>query len=450
MIVSKHIKLPIGVIKMKPSFYNFFFPYEDNNRFIAYNSRSSALALIDKDKYKIFMDFCDSGQEIEDNKLIDDLKKGLFLIDDDVDELDILRFNMLCSRFSTSNLGVTIAPTSDCNFRCIYCYEKDVLKPTYMSETTQEKIIELLKSKAKTITKFSVSWYGGEPLLAFDIIEKLSREFISICNENNIQYSAGIITNGYLLSREKIAKLNDLKVNFYQVTIDGLPETHNIRRPLIGGKHTFDTIMNNLKESMDILPRVALRINIDRTNLSAGEHIIKILTENNMDEKIFPYLGKTSNDNNCYDTPECLNTCEFSRKDLSYSLMMKNKIDIKNKYPSPRSNFCGADNMSAFVIGADGELYRCWSDIGLRDRSFGNINNNFGIINRALLQYMLFDPTVTEPCVNCNILPICMGGCPFRRLSNNNDNCTIYKYVLSNYIHYITSSIKNSEKACSR
>lgn len=95
---------------------------------------------------------------------------------------------------------------------------------------------------------------GGEPLLAVDTIDKLSTEFQSICKENHIQYFAGIITNGSLLTREIVKRLNELDVNFYQITVDGSKATHNQRRPLKGGGETYDLILKKIEECYDLLP----------------------------------------------------------------------------------------------------------------------------------------------------------------------------------------------------
>lgn len=430
---------------MKASRYNFFFPYkEDSNKLIAYNSRSSALALITKEKHKHFVQFCEKGIEIKDDGLISSLRQGLFLLDDDVDELNLIRFNMLNSRYSVTTLSLTIAPTSDCNFRCIYCYEKDVIKPTYMTEDTQDRIVELLHSKIGTITNVNVTWYGGEPLMAFDAVERLSAKLIAICEENKISYFANMITNGYLLTRDKIERFNDLKITSLQVTIDGMGETHNQRRPFVDGQPTFDVIMQNLKDNIDIIPSVSLRINVDKINLSSGEKVLEYLKENKMEHRIFPYLGKVSNDNDCYNSPDCLSMNEFSQEYFQYSLSVLGSENILGEYPHLKTNFCGADSMGTYVIGADGALYLCWSDIGVKERSFGNVNENYGLANKALLDYMLFDPTTSKLCGNCNLLPVCMGGCPFRRLADNNDKCSVYKYILENYLSFISSRIKKA------
>lgn len=44
-------------------------------------------------------------------------------------------------------------------------------------------------------------------------------------------------------------------------------------------------------------------------------------------------------------------------------------------YPKLINNFCGADSVNSFVIDAEGDIYKCWSDIGVKEHSIDNINN---------------------------------------------------------------------------
>ena len=112
---------------MKKSNYNFFIDYkEDENKIIAYNALSNNVALMDKEEFDIF----NNSENLDsiDNQLLSQLKIGNFIVDDELDELELIRFKMLESRFNRNLLSLTIAPTSACNFRCIYCYEKNHYK----------------------------------------------------------------------------------------------------------------------------------------------------------------------------------------------------------------------------------------------------------------------------------------------------------------------------------
>ena len=91
-----------------------------------------------------------------------------------------------------------------------------------MSSDVQDKLVEFVKSRAKHITMLNVTWYGGEPLMAIDIIEGLSKEFMSICNDNNVSYDAAIITNGYYMTLDVAKLLESLNIRNVQVTMDGI------------------------------------------------------------------------------------------------------------------------------------------------------------------------------------------------------------------------------------
>lgn len=78
---------------MKTSNYNFAFPYsEGSNQTIFYNSRTNALALIENEKYEAYQAFCESGTPITDDDLVRNLTYGGFLVDSEVEELDLIRF----------------------------------------------------------------------------------------------------------------------------------------------------------------------------------------------------------------------------------------------------------------------------------------------------------------------------------------------------------------------
>ena len=144
---------------MKKSFYNFEFPFQEgSSQTIFYNSRTNALALLEAENYTQYKAFCEDGTAITDEKFLKDLTYGGFLVDDEIDELALIRFSLLQSRFGNRHLGLTIAPTSDCNFRCIYCYEKDSLRKSTMTEEVQNSLIDYVKRVAPIISDISVSW----------------------------------------------------------------------------------------------------------------------------------------------------------------------------------------------------------------------------------------------------------------------------------------------------
>ena len=432
---------------MKPSNYNFFFPYEaDDDKVIAYNSFSNALALMNKEQHGVFKRFCDEGIAIDDSNFVEQLMAEHFIIEDSCDEIDRLRVRMLANRYSTRHLGLTIAPTSDCNFRCPYCYEKDAISQCYMNQQVQDKIVELVMHQSKYITYLSVSWYGGEPLLAFDTIESLSKRLIEICNEKDITYNANIVTNGYLLTRDVVTKMNDLQISSIQITIDGTKDTHDARRPHVDGQGTYDTILKNIIDNVDILPFTSIRVNVDKDNIHSAGNVIDTLKQHDLLGKIKPYLGRITPDNDTYDSSRCFDICSFSGQDFEYFSSMIDDAEFMRRYPVSASNVCLADCFNAFVVSADGSLYKCWIDIGNDSRCIGNIVDGSGGNQDLLHKYLLNDPTENIQCSKCKLLPVCMGGCPYKRL-NSDESCSIYKYTLASYMNLIAEKVKQSSSA---
>lgn len=429
---------------MKPSRYNFFYPYKpDSNKHIAYNSFSNALALMETRQYDEYRLFEKDNEHPLANAFIKDLRKGHFVVDDEVDELALIRHRLLKGRYGSSGLGLTIAPTSDCNFRCVYCYEKDSMHHATMAEETQQAIINFIEDRAPNLSDLHISWFGGEPLLALDIIENMTKRILSLAEEYKFLYSASIVTNGYLLSPENARRMLDCKIASCQVTIDGEAETHNARRPHASGSDTYDVIIKNLQAVKDILPFIILRVNIDKENTDAISHVIETLKElqlNNVNAYPAPILDT----NGCYSAGACLSSSEFFRFEYDFIKASRDHNRMLQKYPAILCRACGADDSSAYVIDADGKLYKCWSDIGISELSFGSVAK--GVLNPMNeILYIKNDPTHDTKCSKCKFLPICLGGCPHDQRTGKAGRCLRYKYLHKLYMEDI-AKIMNEKK----
>lgn len=428
---------------MKSSKYNFFYPYGvKSEKYIAYNSFSNALALLSNEKYHDFKKF-EANQEYElDETFFSKLIKGNFIIDDNVNELELIREKMLRCRYNTSSLGLTIAPTLNCNFRCVYCYEKGCEKNGNMSEEVQRKIIEYVEVNAPTINSLVISWHGGEPLLAIDIIEHLTKEFLRITKKYNIEYSASIVTNGYLLNSEILDRLVICQIKHCQITIDGNRETHNERRPHVKGINTYDTIIQNACVASKFFP-VGVRVNIDKENRDAIFDVRKAIN-NEKYPNIAVHPAPIRVNNNCYMDDVCMKSTEFLEFEYQYIISIKDKNALLRKYPTSYGNSCCADSLTSLVISTDGDLYKCWSDIGRKSVSLGNILEGKFNITRSI-QYSKYDPTRDKKCNKCKFLPICMGGCPRDVLDRPNDRCIHVKKLNKLYITAIASALEQRD-----
>lgn len=423
----------------KASRYNHFIMH--NNSVIAYNARTNALAELEKEIYESFKKCSSNHFKGMDTSLLDSLEYGGFIVDEDINELDIVKHNMYLSRFSTQQLGLTIAPTSNCNFRCPYCYEKDVLRSSKMNDETANGIVNLVRNNANTINMLGVTWYGGEPLLEVNRIENLTKAFKEICNKNNVKYQANIVTNGYLLDKKMILRLIDLDITSIQITLDGTKEYHDQTRYLIWKKPTFDTIIKNLLSCNDIrkeindFPKITIRMNINRANYEGCEKLLILLHKNKIDEFIdfYPAIVTDPDD---IDFKEVYTVEEFEKIKKEVELK-KNKIEWRfqntPQYPDLKGNWCVCDMYNSFVIDSDGEIYKCWELMGNKNNSIGNISDHKSInYNSDYYKNLLEDPTINDTCSNCDILPICNGGgCTiYRKNHKYKPTCKFYKDTL--------------------
>lgn len=418
---------------MKESMYNVFLkkdPANPESSIIAFNGMTCSLAAMTPSEYEIFLNGRDNSFQNCDNAFLDQLMHGRFIIEDDCDEKQILKHNLLQNRYDTSTFSLTIAPTLGCNFDCIYCYETSHSDYSKMSQEIQDSLFEMVKRQVEDIRirHFFVIWYGGEPLLALDVIEALTDRFLELCEKNGVEYGADIISNGYLLTRSVVERLTKLHLRRIQITIDGPEDIHDKRRMLTGGNPTFARIVKNIYENIDIIPKIALRINVDTANFDRVVEVKELFKAPIYYDKVYPYISPVDSVNDQYDEHKCLTMPEFMQVDDKFY------NDISYQYPAPRLNACGADTFQSFVIAPDGAIYKCWDDIGIKEYIVDYITSQKFNYSKRYYDFMLYDPTEDPVCSNCEILPICMGACPNRRMTNSPLRCPQYKYDLERYI----------------
>ena len=111
-------------------------------------------------------------------------------------------------------------------------------------------------------------------------------------------YEAFIITNGYLMNSEVVQAFKRYKVKGVQITIDGLEETHNQRRPHCTNKDSFQVIIKNLTTLFEEYPevRVSLRVNVDKSNEDEYHELYHFLKDRFGDYHINIHPGYVTDD----------------------------------------------------------------------------------------------------------------------------------------------------------
>lgn len=407
---------------MKESIYNKFFNKDEV--ILAYNARTNALAEICVEDYQIFLKWKENKIDQLPENLESELLYGGFVVPKEINEEDLIKNSIMASRYSTKCLNLTIAPTSNCNFRCPYCYEKDVLKVQRMSDITANNILKMIKDRIKHLETVNITWYGGEPLLELDRILSLSQQIIKICEENNTEYYASMVTNGYFLTCECLERLIEVKVKNIQITLDGTQEYHDNRRYRVGKKPTFGRIIQNLKSLKKIedssgFPVIGIRMNVDKNNFKSLYELDKYLLDEGIQNYATFYIAAVF-DPNDYSHEYTYTPEEFSV--INKEFQKKKKINSLNDYyPNLAGNHCMCDSLYGYVIDSDGGIYKCWEEMGKDNCKVGIISEYQKIsYNPRYYSYLLSDILKKQRCLNCPVLPICMGGgCPERIIQHN-------------------------------
>jgi len=365
------------------------------------------------------------------------LKNKIITENDDFDLAQHIN-NILIRRYNSSNMNLTILTTNLCNFCCSYCYEEGI-NQTKMNKEVESDILNFVKMN-ENLKSLHIVWFGGEPLLNFESIVNLTYEFLKL----GINYQASMVTNAYLLTKEKAELFEELKIDTVQITLDGEEKYHNIRRPLKNGDKTFDTIITNINSLLEINKnvKVKIRTNLDKhsmDNYSKVYFTLNNLLKNNKQITYYPGFLHDQLGTGCVSSDIVCDSVE-EKLDFYIDNYIKSGINLLNFLPKRQLHGCIANNNMGFVIDPSGDVYKCWSVMGHENYKIGNVHNPEKFSQSRIARFLCdTDYIFDDKCRECYFMPICTGGCPLVRLINkyenkNVDHCCMAKYNLDRYL----------------
>lgn len=413
--------------KLKTSRYNFLFDLDDGTH-MAFNAMSGAFAKVSDGDYETVKRMIKNPMKFNpknDNeiKLWEDTKRAGFVIKDDIDELQLIKFRSNCSKYSHELFYLTIMPTMDCNFACPYCYEEPVKGK--MSPEIQEGLILWAKERLVAARVMKVGWFGGEPLMALNVMRNLTRRFKELCEEKDVLYLSNMTSNAFYLTQKVINELDDLAINLVQVTFDGPPEAHNKRRALRStGKGTFDRIMNNLVRLCETTEDISLilRVNFDAESIDYIPELFPLIPDSVKAKteiyfrQVFPppkwwdanKPTKTSSVERNTDYIESIHLCKQAQ-DHGFRVLLNNY--------SPRTGYCEADYLNHMVIDQKANIHKCTVAFDEEHRVGYITPEGKAVMDIPMMAKWMLRETIERPnCKKCEILPLCMGGCNFNTL----------------------------------
>lgn len=398
-------------MEYKYSQYNLII--EKNNEFYyIFNSLSGAFVEI---KTSLFQQIYNKDNISPTIEFFDSLISQGIVKDKQINEYEqVLAFekSRMYNKFPDS-MHYVIAPTLKCNMNCEYCFESK--KNVTIDNNVISDIVNFIKNQIQlnlNLKKFSISWFGGEPLLAYNAIFNICNIIKPFCEKKGVEFETTMISNGLLFTKE-LANILIEKCNLkrIQITLDGTEEKYcKIKGvpPL-----AYKTVLKNICDTAGLL-KIAIRLNASKNNISDLKEVCKMLFgELGLQNKLTVYLAEIKDYTSCLSSSCGLfKYGEFEREKLLFYQYLEDKYNYYNeslislrRFRAPSCGMICAANMS---IGPRGEIYKCEHDFGNSARIVGNVKNGI-YYNDVYHQFCNIHHF--EKCKECKIFPICMSGC---------------------------------------
>lgn len=313
-----------------------------------------------------------------------------------------------------TTLGILV--TEKCNFNCKYCFYRDNRSKSDLKFDDVKKTLDILFMSSKFNM---ISFFGGEPLLRYDLIKKIVK-YCSQSSSRKMKYS--ITTNISLLDQEKIDFFKEYNFKLL-VSIDGGEETQNQSRKMANEGPTFDSIKKKLPLLASYPIKTRANMVVTENSLSKLYNNYKFLKDSGFKEILVSYeneefvtaqknkvdiffkqFDKVVNDSiNSYRSKILINICQLDVNIKSY-LNYKDRI----AFPDP---VC-----SSVTLDADGSLLPC---VGISSnpsekRLKFNVSNLMSLVSQRNRLFNRVNSTYSklrEKCKSCEFATICEGFC---------------------------------------
>ena len=403
-----------------------------NNRYIVLDVNSGGVHIVDKIVYDIL--------DLYEENTLDNIVKMLeaehgeravveayneihILINEGVlfsEEDDISKFV-----YNNENIvkAMCLHVAHDCNLKCNYCFASQGNfkgERSLMSLETGKKSLLYLAKNSGNRRNLEVDFFGGEPLMNFQLVKDLVAYGREIEKEYNKNFRFTITTNGVLLDDDKIDFINENMDNVV-LSLDGRKEINDEMRKTITGNGSYDLILPKFKKMVEKRgdKDYYIRGTFTNKNIDFSKDALDFYDKGFKKISIEPVVTSEEMDYALREEhlEEVLNEYEKFSKDY---------IDIKKKDKDfyffhfmidleqgpciiKRSVGCGAGSEYVAVT-PEGELYPCHQFVGEKEFLIGNVDE--GVLNTDLREkFKKANVYNKEECRSCWARFYCSGGC---------------------------------------
>lgn len=237
---------------------SFVYPFKTIDYCYIYDVNSNGILRVSEDVYNAFKDenTSPSPEVFEKIKI---LKDGGHLKPNVISEIKHPYSDHMSNYLERKIQGITLQVTQECNFRCKYCvysgkYKTRTHSKNSMSFETAKKAVDFLLARSVDLDMINIGFYGGEPLLEFQLIKSVVEYFKDKCEGK--KYILNMTTNATLFNDEILSFLQEN--NFVMlISLDGPKEIHDQNRVFASnGEGTFDTIMERIRYAKNNYPNL--------------------------------------------------------------------------------------------------------------------------------------------------------------------------------------------------
>ena len=321
----------------------------------------------------------------------------------------------------------------DCNMRCEYCFASTGEYHggrSLMSEEVGFKAIDYLIEKSTGRRNLEVDFFGGEPLMNFEVVKKVVKYARSKEELHDKVFRFTITTNGLLLDDDKTDFINSEMSNVV-LSIDGRKEVNDRVRKRVDGSSTYDNIVGKFKSLVDKRgdkPYYA-RGTFTKYNLDFVDDVLA-LSKLGFDQiSVEPVVADIKE-------PYAITTADLEKINREYEKLADIMVDLQDNRDwfnffhymidleqgpcaIKRLRGCGCGNEYVAVT-PEGDVYPCHQFVGHSEWKMGSVFD--GSIDMKMKK-MFADSTVygKEECKNCWAKFYCSGGCNANAMIYNGD-----------------------------
>lgn len=336
--------------------------------------------------------------------------------------------------------GLWLGLAHVCNLGCAYCFANT---PNYllnyrpfMSEDMAKRAVDFLMEQSPGLTEYDLIFFGGEPLLRFDILQKIVAYTTSLAFEEKT-FGYSITTNGTLLTPEVFQYLVEHDVSI-MLSIDGTKELHDRNRPYRDGRPSWDDIVTNIGKINDIGSKVMARVTIAsadtplieiyKTMRSLGFIDIALveICPNSGEMPVFPPESLSRWKDHYLELAEYIAETDPEAYSGGLQSLSGYMQSLRNR---ERSFYCCSTGISSLYVTPDGDLYPCMRLITERgENRMGNLETG---VDMAGVKRFAQNHIFNKRCMKCWARYLCGGTCYGDAFSYSGDiRATIDTYCI--------------------